>query len=61
MKKTIKCETCGKNSETFITIDDEDNNVTCGVSGIVGGSNIRIINGCVFCAKCGLSLYKNIE
>ena len=58
---TKECEICKKNNDnktySFVTINTEDNNVTCGINGIINIQNIRIRNKEVICAKCGSSLY----
>lgn len=61
MKITKKCETCEEVTQienySHVVINTEDNNLTCGIKGIVAGSNIRTFKNKVFCAKCGQTLY----
>lgn len=40
-----------------VEIDLDSTNYTCGVSGIINASNVRIQNCRVFCANCGAILY----
>jgi hypothetical protein len=56
------CENCEKitgiKNYSHVVIDTENNNVTCGVKGIIEGSSIRILNNKVICAKCDCLLYE---
>lgn len=56
------CENCEKitgiKDYSHIVVDTENNNLTCGVKGIIEGSSIRIFNNEVVCAKCSFLLYK---
>lgn len=61
MKITKKCETCEEVTQvknySHIIIDTDNNTLTCGIKGIIAGTNIRIIDNKIFCAKCGQTLY----
>lgn len=56
------CENCEKitgiKNYSHVVIDTENNNLTSGVKGMIEGSNIRIRNNEVICAKCSSLLYK---
>jgi len=56
------CENCEKitgiKNYSHIVINTENNNITCGVKGIVEGCGIRIRNNEVICSKCTSVLYK---
>jgi hypothetical protein len=62
MKITKECEICKINNDnktySFVIIDTDSNNITCGIKGILNGENIRIKNNEVTCSKCNSLLYK---
>lgn len=74
MKKLIKeCKNCKdiitktmgekawKENKIMVEIDLESTNYTCGVSGLVDFSNVKISKSYVYCSKCDNVLYSEKE